>query len=68
MSGLSSWMEIGIAVAFVVIVIPLIANTFLRNVEAGTIRLVSWLHGGTVTYRGPGKSKEIQILNKFNYI
>src|SRR6185436_520511 len=35
---------------------------FLRNVEAGTIRLVSWLHGGTVTYRGPGKSKEIPLF------
>src|SRR6185312_8289376 len=33
-----------------------------RNVEAGTIRLVSWLHGGTVIYRGPGKSKEIPLL------
>src|SRR6476660_1116137 len=46
----------------VVIVIPAIVASFLRNVEAGTIRLVSWLHGGTVTYRGPGKSKEIPLL------
>ena len=56
MSGLSSWVEIAIVLGFVLVVIPIIANTFLRNVEAGTIRLVSWLHGGTVTYRGPGKS------------
>src|SRR3954470_13406186 len=62
MSGLSGWMEIAAVVLFVVIVIPIIANTFLRNVEAGTIRLVSWLHGGTVTYRGPGKSKEIPLF------
>src|SRR3954469_23723713 len=62
MSGLSGWMEIVAGVAFVLIVIPLIPNTFLRNVEAGTIRLVSWLHGGTVTYRGPGKSKEIPLF------
>ena len=62
LSGLSGWMEIGLALLFVFIVIPLIANTFLRNVEAGTIRLVSWLHGGTVTYRGPGKSKEIPLF------
>jgi flotillin len=46
----------------VVVVVPLIVASFLRNVEAGTIRLVSWLHGGTVTYRGPGKSKEIPLL------
>jgi flotillin len=62
MSGLSSWVEIAIVLGFVFVVIPIIANTFLRNVEAGTIRLVSWLHGGTVTYRGPGKSKEIPLF------
>src|SRR6476661_9175753 len=53
---------IAIVVGFVVVVIPVIVASFLRNVEAGTIRLVSWLHGGTVTYRGPGKSKEIPLL------
>ncbi len=40
----------------------MIVASFLRNVDAGTIRLVSWLAGGTVTYRGPGKSKEIPLL------
>ncbi len=49
-------------VAFVLVVIPAIVASFLRNVEAGTIRLVSWLHGGTVIYRGPGKSKEVPLL------
>ncbi|MEP7345998.1 MAG: hypothetical protein ABI877_12055 [Gemmatimonadaceae bacterium] len=49
-------------VVFVLLAVPLIVASFLRNVEAGTIRLVSWLHGGTVTYRGPGKSKEIPLL------
>jgi flotillin len=48
--------------AFVFVVIPVIARAFLRDVEAGTIRLVSWLAGGTVIYRGPGKSKEIPLL------
>src|SRR5258705_10435514 len=56
------WVIIGGVVVFVLVVIPVIASTFLRNVDAGTIRLVSWLHGGTVTYRGPGKSKEIPLL------
>src|SRR4030095_7602018 len=46
----------------VFIVIPGIVASFLRNVEAGSIRIVSWLSGGTVTYRGPGKSKEIPLL------
>ncbi len=49
-------------VAFVLIVIPFIVASVLRNVEAGTIRMVSWLAGGTVIYRGPGKSKEIPLL------
>src|SRR5437868_13134488 len=40
----------------------MLVASFLRNVEAGTIRLVSWLAGGTVTYRGSGKSKEIPLL------
>ncbi|MEJ7811419.1 MAG: hypothetical protein WKG32_13490 [Gemmatimonadaceae bacterium] len=46
----------------VLVIIPAIVASFLRNVEAGTIRMVSWLHGGTVIYRGPGKSKEIPLL------
>src|SRR5262245_66565162 len=46
----------------VFIVIPAIVAAFLRDVDAGTIRIVSWLHGGTVIYRGPGKSKEIPLL------
>lgn len=49
-------------VAFVLVAVPVIVAKFLRNVEAGEIRLVSWLAGGTVTYRGPGKSKEIPLL------
>ena len=46
----------------VFIVIPAIVAAFLRDVEAGTIRLVSWITGGTMIYRGPGKSKEIPLL------
>ena len=37
-----------VVVAFVVVAIPVIVAKFLRNVEAGEIRLVSWLSGGTV--------------------
>jgi flotillin len=48
--------------AGVFIVLPMIVAAFLRDVNAGTIRLVSWLQGSTVIYRGPGKSKEIPLL------
>src|SRR3954468_20279701 len=59
-----SGMIIVIAIILVAVfgVLPMIVASFLRNVEAGTIRLVSWLAGGTVIYRGPGKSKEIPLL------
>src|SRR2546423_2727810 len=43
-------------------VIPLIVSSFLRNVEACTIRMVSWLQGSRMVYRGPGKSKEVPLL------
>src|SRR6516225_9132269 len=63
MNGMfSSGVLIALVVGFVVIVIPMIVASFLRSVEAGTIRLVSWLGGGTAIYRGPGKSKEIPLL------
>src|SRR5215217_9127511 len=52
----------GAVLVGVLVIIPAIVASFLRNVEAGTIRLVSWLAGGTVIYRGPGKSKEIPLL------
>jgi len=42
--------------------LPILVSLFLRDVAAGTIRLVSWLRGTTVIYRGPGKSKEIPLL------
>jgi len=59
---MQNWMVIGGVVVGVLVVIPLIVSTFLRDVAAGEIRLVSWIAGGTVTYRGPGKSKEIPLL------
>ncbi|HEY0150586.1 MAG TPA: hypothetical protein VGB92_01235 [Longimicrobium sp.] len=54
----------GIAVILigVLIVIPLIVNSFLRSVGAGSIRMVSWLNGRTAIYRGPGKSWEIPLF------
>src|SRR6188768_3730909 len=58
----SGGLLVALVVLFVLIAVPVIVAKFLRNVEAGEIRLVSWLAGGTVTYRGPGKSKEIPLL------
>src|SRR5690242_14176122 len=60
--SMSNLILIAGVVLFVLVVLPMIVASFLRNVEAGTIRLVSWLAGGTVIYRGPGKSKEIPLL------
>jgi flotillin len=59
---MSTLVVIGVILFVLFILIPAIVASFLRNVEAGTIRMVSWLHGGTVIYRGPGKSKEIPLL------
>jgi flotillin len=59
---MTQWLVIGAILVGVLGVLPLIVSSFLRNVEAGTIRMVSWLQGTTVIYRGPGKSKEIPLL------
>src|SRR5512143_3464884 len=61
-SMFSGGVLIALVVGFVIIVVPMIVASFLRNVEAGTIRSVSWLAGGSVIYRGPGKSKENPLL------
>src|SRR5215510_4630513 len=53
---------IGGVVVGVLAFLLVIVSMFLRDVEAGTIRLVSWLQGTTAIYRGPGKSKEIPLL------
>jgi flotillin len=56
---------IGLIAAILVgvfVLLPLIVNSFLRTVDAGTIRMVSWLNGRMPIYRGPGKSWEIPLL------
>ena len=59
---LPQWiLAVAIPVA-VLVLVPFIVAGFLRDVDAGTIRMVSWLNGSTVIYRGPGKSKEIPLL------
>jgi flotillin len=51
-----------IAFLAVFVFIPLIVKGFLRTVEAGDIRIVSWLFGMTRIYRGPGKSWEVPLF------
>jgi flotillin len=55
-------MVIAIVIVAVVLFIPLVITRFLRTVEAGTIRLVSWLGGTTRIYKGPGKAFEIPLI------
>jgi flotillin len=53
---------IAMILAVIFIFIPLIVTVFLRSVEAGTVRMVSWWGGKTRIYRGPGKAYEIPLL------
>ena len=53
-----------LAILFVVIFlfIPILVSRILRTVDAGTIRLVSWIGGGVSIFKGPGKSWEIPLF------
>jgi flotillin len=59
-------METLLIVLFVVVVltilIPILVTAFLKNVPAGTVRLVTWWGGAMRIYRGPGKSYEVPLL------
>jgi flotillin len=59
--NISLMVLIGTIVA-VVVFTPLIVSSFLRDVEAGEIRLVSWLNGRLRIYRGPCKATIVPIL------
>jgi flotillin len=62
MEHIPQWIVIVALPLLALALIPMIVAGFLRDVEAGTIRMVSWLSGSTLIYRGPGKSKEIPLL------
>ena len=53
---------VGLALLAVFALLPIIVNAFLRDVEAGEIRLVSWMGGKLKIYRGPCKSTLIPML------
>ncbi|MBV9488352.1 MAG: hypothetical protein JO069_01335 [Verrucomicrobia bacterium] len=54
-------LAVGIVVLAAVL-IPVCVTAFLRDVQAGSIRLVTWWQGGMKIYRGPGKSYEVPLL------
>ncbi len=49
-------------VVFVLVLLPAVVSAFLRNVDAGEIRLVSWLSGNLKIYRGPCKALLVPML------
>src|SRR6185437_11617043 len=49
-------------VAAAVVLTPVIVSAFLRDVDAGEIRLVSWLNGKVHNYRGPCKATVVPLL------
>ncbi len=59
---MQTWLLIGGLALGVLVIFWLLAVLSLRDVPAGEIRLVSWLQGSIVIYRGPGKSKEMLLL------
>ncbi len=58
----------GAVVVGVLVLIPLVVRLCVRDVAAGEIRIVTWLQGSGVIYRGPAKSKEIPLLSSGNTI
>jgi flotillin len=42
--------------------LPFVVNAFLRSVNAGEIRLVSWMGGAPKIYRGPCKAMVVPLL------
>ncbi len=53
---------VAIIVVAVILAFPIIISSFLRTVDAGTIRLVSFFGGSIRIYKGPGKAIEIPLV------
>ena len=54
---------LGVVLFVLVIVLPILVSMVLRTVDAGTIRIVTWLKGSTKTYKGPCKCVEVPLLS-----
>jgi flotillin len=46
----------------VILLTPVVVNAFLKDVEAGEIRLVSWLNGKLKIFRGPCKAVVVPVF------
>ncbi|WP_309710894.1 hypothetical protein [Armatimonas sp.] len=57
-----TWLIPVLIIVVAVLLIPVIISQFLTTVEAGTIRMVTGMGGGTKIYRGPGKAPEVPIF------
>jgi flotillin len=53
---------VGVFLVTLFVLVPIIINSVLRSVEAGQIRLVSWIGGAPRTFRGPCKAMVIPLL------
>ncbi|MBE7210494.1 MAG: hypothetical protein INR65_05700 [Gluconacetobacter diazotrophicus] len=63
MEPIAIYLIIAVVVLFTIFVLfPALVGMFLRNVQAGTIRIVTLWGGRTSIYRGPGKSFEVPLL------
>jgi flotillin len=51
-----------VLIILVALAVPFIITAFLKDVEAGSIRLVTWWRGSMKIYRGPGKCYEVPLL------
>jgi flotillin len=51
-----------VLILLVAVAIPFIITAFLKDVEAGSVRLVTWWRGSMKIYRGPGKCYEVPLL------
>ena len=49
-------------IILVAVAVPLTITAFLKDVEAGSVRLVTWWRGSMKIYRGPGKCYEVPLL------
>lgn len=59
---LTQIIPIAVVLIVLIVVVPVIISAFLRNVDAGTVRIVTLWGGNTHIYRGPGKSFEVPLL------
>jgi flotillin len=60
--GLLNPVLIAVLVAFLTLLLALIFSSFLVTVDAGTIRLVSWLRGSLSIFKGPCKAWVVPMI------